>query len=84
MIIIIIIRGNAKSLEIFKAITLLGNADIEFNTMDSDLTKSLIYGEDTDKNRLVSSEAGLYWHNELYPDNYENMIHDNNNQDYYI
>ena len=56
-------RGDTVSLEIFKTMISLGNLDIEFHTMDSDLTKRLIYGRYTDSDRVVSSAAEFYSHN---------------------
>ena len=57
--------------------TSLENIDIDFNTIHSDLIKRLMYGKDTDLDRVVSSAAGFYWH-------YENMIDNNNYNNYYI
>ena len=75
------IRGNTESVTgnytYLQTMTSLGNIDIDFNTILSDLTKRSMYGKDTDLDRVVCSAAGFYWH-------YENMIDNHHYNNYYI
>ena len=61
------ITSPTESFDIFKTILGMSDIDIEFNQFGRDLSDALIYGNEIDLNRVVFSEAGFYWHNELFP-----------------